>query len=265
MIRKISEKYRAFLDWIKPEKNKLKSFAKKITKTYFITISIIFLILLPFLDLPKSYNELGDFLAGIFSPVAFFWLVIGYLMQHEELQLNRKSLNQQMKEFSKSVKISDENLKLQKKIYEENKYAERQSNLPILYVTDVKPDPKNCLNEILIKIKNIGKKITNISFAEKSTIIIEGFNFSVLKKFEELEFKTEVDIINYNKMIYRHADNGDPRVLVKNLYMYFNDSRNVRFKTEIDIFYIIGEENSFYAEFSSFGRDLIVTEVDSGY
>ncbi|VTX66414.1 hypothetical protein [Acinetobacter ursingii] len=28
---------------------------------------------------PKSLNELGDFLAGVFAPIAFFWLILGYM------------------------------------------------------------------------------------------------------------------------------------------------------------------------------------------
>lgn len=48
-------------------------------------------------------NEIGDFLAGIFGALAFFWLVIGYFMQNSELKLNRKSLEKQIEEFEKSV------------------------------------------------------------------------------------------------------------------------------------------------------------------
>ncbi|WP_144173559.1 hypothetical protein [Pseudomonas sp. Kh13] len=35
-------------------------------------------------DMPL--NEVGDFLAGAFGPVAFLWLVLGFLMQSEELK-----------------------------------------------------------------------------------------------------------------------------------------------------------------------------------
>ena len=37
-------------------------------------------------------NEFGDFLAGVFTPVAFLWLIYGYLLQHEELEETRKTL-----------------------------------------------------------------------------------------------------------------------------------------------------------------------------
>lgn len=50
----------------------------------------------------KDINELGDFLAGAFGPVAFLWLVIGYLMQHSELRLNRVSIERQAEELGLS-------------------------------------------------------------------------------------------------------------------------------------------------------------------
>ena len=38
-------------------------------------------------------NELGDFLAGFFTPLAFGWLVYGYILQSRELSLQRKELS----------------------------------------------------------------------------------------------------------------------------------------------------------------------------
>ena len=39
-----------------------------------------------------NLNELGDFLAGFFTPLAFGWLVFGYLLQTKELRLQRQEL-----------------------------------------------------------------------------------------------------------------------------------------------------------------------------
>lgn len=260
----IVEKYMNFINWIRPEKRKLKTFAQKVTKTYFIALTAICILLLPILKLPSSYNELGDFLAGIFSPVAFFWLVIGYLMQHEELQLNRKSLNQQLKEFSNSVKISEENLALQRQIHEEKIESEKKSNLPILHIMDVKPDQEK-EGQLSITIKNIGKEITNISFTDNKSVIAERYDFSVLSRFDEIVLKVIVNIKEYNNIEYHEIEHSDPRLHVQKLIMYFNDSRNFRMQTELDIFFIMGEENSFYAEFMSFANSLIVGEAEFGY
>jgi len=48
-------------------------------------------------------NEKGDFLAGIFSPLAFLWLVYGYLQQGQELKQNTDALKLQAHELKNSV------------------------------------------------------------------------------------------------------------------------------------------------------------------
>ncbi len=48
---------------------------------------------------PDSFNELGDFLAGVFAPVAFFWLILGYIQQGKQLNQSINALEQQRIEF----------------------------------------------------------------------------------------------------------------------------------------------------------------------
>jgi hypothetical protein len=54
--------------------------------------------------LAMSPNEFGDLLAGISSPLAFFWLVFGFLQQGQELQASVGALELQSKELNDSVK-----------------------------------------------------------------------------------------------------------------------------------------------------------------
>ncbi|OEY95338.1 hypothetical protein BJD20_14705 [Acinetobacter proteolyticus] len=54
-------------------------------------------------------NEKGDLLAGIFSPLAFLWLVYGYLQQGQELKLNTQALTMQANELA----ISNSSLQTQ--------------------------------------------------------------------------------------------------------------------------------------------------------
>lgn len=48
-------------------------------------------------------NEWGDLLAGVFSPLAFLWLVIGYFQQGEELRHSANALWIQSEELRHSV------------------------------------------------------------------------------------------------------------------------------------------------------------------
>lgn len=48
-------------------------------------------------------NEFGDFLAGVFAPLAFFWLVLGFYQQGEELRASVDALTLQSEEMRHSV------------------------------------------------------------------------------------------------------------------------------------------------------------------
>ncbi len=48
-------------------------------------------------------NEVGDFLAGAFGPVAFLWLVLGFLQQGDELRQGTEALKLQATELKNSV------------------------------------------------------------------------------------------------------------------------------------------------------------------
>jgi hypothetical protein len=48
-------------------------------------------------------NEWGDYFAGVFAPLAFLWLVLGYLQQGEELRLSTEALRLQAEELKNSV------------------------------------------------------------------------------------------------------------------------------------------------------------------
>ncbi|MCH2496045.1 MAG: hypothetical protein MK104_03430 [Erythrobacter sp.] len=48
-------------------------------------------------------NEFGDMLAGVFAPLAFLWLVLGFLQQGKELQASVAALKLQGEELRNSV------------------------------------------------------------------------------------------------------------------------------------------------------------------
>ena len=52
---------------------------------------------------PTDLNSLGDFLAGAFAPLAFFWLVAGFYQQGKGLEQNSEALKIQAKELEKST------------------------------------------------------------------------------------------------------------------------------------------------------------------
>ncbi|WGM26204.1 hypothetical protein [Acinetobacter pittii] len=57
---------------------------------------------------PMPLNEIGDFLSGVFAPLAFLFLYLGYKQQGHELQQNTKALNLQAAELKNSVEQQKE-------------------------------------------------------------------------------------------------------------------------------------------------------------
>lgn len=53
--------------------------------------------------LDMELNAVGDFLAGAFSPLAFLWLVLGFIQQGQELRQGTKALELQAEELKASV------------------------------------------------------------------------------------------------------------------------------------------------------------------
>lgn len=56
----------------------------------------------------KGLNEVGDFLAGFFTPLAFLWLVYGYFLQSRELGLQRQELALQREKLGEQVELLQE-------------------------------------------------------------------------------------------------------------------------------------------------------------
>ena len=73
-------------------------------------------------------NELGDFLAGVFTPLAFLWLVIGYFMQSTELGLQRQELKHQREELA----LTRDKLGDQVELLKQQAEADHQRTLPRL-------------------------------------------------------------------------------------------------------------------------------------
>ncbi|MCH7395192.1 hypothetical protein MMP66_13070 [Acinetobacter dispersus] len=85
-----------------------------VTAIWIVIILSIFLF--TSLDHPKSLNEFGDFLAGVFAPIAFFWLILGYMQQGKQLEQNTKALEQQEIALQLQIDEMKENVKQQKEI-----------------------------------------------------------------------------------------------------------------------------------------------------
>ena len=90
-----------------------------------------------------NLNELGDFLAGFFTPLAFGWLVYGYLLQSKELRLQREELA-----------LTRDQLGQQTELLQEQVTANHQDSIPHFTAT--------ILNNWNWEIENKGGNAKNI-------------------------------------------------------------------------------------------------------
>ncbi|WP_394183391.1 hypothetical protein [Marinomonas posidonica] len=150
---------------------------------------------------PMRLNEIGDYLAGAFSPLAFLWLIIGYLMQNRELK-------NQIEEFKKTIKISERSLSFQEKVFKTqslNRFQEKQPN----FWNPSFGKYKNESGEFFctLRIINVGAKALKISMALEnlqsiSDVVHEANTGDVIEiktyiRFYEIKHKNDVFWINY--------------------------------------------------------------------
>jgi hypothetical protein len=115
--------------------------------------------------LPTSLNELGDFLAGIFAPIAFFWLILGYIQQGKQLDQNTRALEQQEKALQLQINEMKENVKQQKELAAIQKQqfdALYKAVKPIFAIRDSRftyfshPNGNDFLVEVKFSLTNLG-------------------------------------------------------------------------------------------------------------
>ena len=125
-----------------------------------------------------SLNELGDFLGGVFGPLATFWLILGFLQQGQELKQNTQALKLQADEIWNSVeqqerlaKASEEQLKLlidESKKEKKRLLKSQQPNFKLVRARGTTADANNATFEAVIT--NIGATASNLNFSIRENV-----------------------------------------------------------------------------------------------
>ncbi|WP_335958109.1 hypothetical protein [Acinetobacter bereziniae] len=216
---------------------------------FFIIFTIIyFLVLNRFFDVSLDKikalepNALGDFLAGTFSPLAFLFLILGYLQTNKslgqnteaisqqaialqqqaeslkqqakaldtqiaELQLANESYQRQVEEMEKSVEAQQNMFLLAQKQFEKNLEDERQLNSPrIDLIAENYKHKKTYNDEYEFDMTIINQGISLKSFKIKSSYwYVRKASNSSLDRKTNLEYS----IIDNNKRYLIHCYRND--------------------------------------------------------
>lgn len=127
-------------------------------------------------------NEVGDFLAGVFGPVAIFWLVLGFFQQGMELRQNNEALRLQASELKNSVEQQRELVAVTREQVSaeiSQMQAERDRRLaslePIFAFKTIYGHLSNGIYFFSCDVKNAGNKVTDLS------INIDSIHFKLLQ------------------------------------------------------------------------------------
>jgi len=116
--------------------------------------------------MPKSLNEFGDFVAGAFAPLAFFWLVRGFYQQGQgleqnsealrlqalELQSSTKALNDQVIEQRNLLAVTNDEIKINTDKNEFEKFVQLKQFQPFFHIDDLKIDTYGVNDSIITEL-----------------------------------------------------------------------------------------------------------------
>lgn len=165
-------------------------------------------------DMPL--NEIGDFLAGVFSPLAFLWLVLGFLQQGRELKASTDALTLQAAELRASVLQQEALVRVSRQQHEEEvkaRQAERQRNemqaQPVLDIESAMVARSSGLITSKFTLRNTGHQVTRVrpswtsnaavSLREHISVLANGASvpFDIVATADEIQnFFMHIDYID---------------------------------------------------------------------
>lgn len=106
-------------------------------------------------------NVLGDFLAGVFGPVAVFWLILGYFQQGRELKLQAEELRESVDQQRKQADVAEKQLQAMWAAQRYQANLEDRKAMPSLAVTALGASSGGILN-LALEVRNSGATVSNV-------------------------------------------------------------------------------------------------------
>lgn len=206
-------------------------------------------------QLPSELSSIGDFFAGMFAPLAFFWVIVSYYqsqkavsIQAKELNQNTKALADQVEEMRKTTEIQHQQLDEMKQQYKSLRRSEKIQLQPFILINY---DRKMEIFESQIKITiyfvinciNGSARKLSIYFNDHKTV--ESPYIEYITKNQTIEISvtvatTSIENLNNSKLdlMYYDIDNS----LVKQRFRFFSNQEDQN-KVIFDEFILEYSEN----------------------
>jgi hypothetical protein len=165
-------------------------------------------------QLPKEMNAWGDFFAGFFAPLAFLWLVLGYLQQGEELKHSTEALRLQAEELRNSVEqqsqlvaVSKEQMRQEYEALQEERELRRDAARPKFVPQYSGTVIGTGGVEHKLKIVNVGNTATKFRmYFEPPLESPKNFNVALVARDEVLSVPLRFALTSPSNAIIRYID-----------------------------------------------------------
>jgi len=153
-------------------------------------------------------NAFGDFLAGVFGPLAIFWLVLGFFQQGAELRNSAKALELQATELKSSVEqqkalaeVSNKQLELQKSEFSDALKRLSESKMPkfVISYNGIENVPNSPYNDSdsgplkhILSVANIGGTACEVEITLAYGDLQPNGPKVIWPQFEVIEFWVEL-------------------------------------------------------------------------
>lgn len=168
-------------------------------------------------------NSLGDFLAGAFAPLAFLWLVLGFLQQGKELRFSGRALTLQSVELANSVaqqaalvRVTRDQLSLENSVIARQEAELQRSAQPLLRFKPGASYPGDAgLRNFDFTLSNVGKKCTDLFVffddmedGTEFAMLDTGKSVSVTRQFPSMGYVSFVVTVSYmdDRMMSGHRE-----------------------------------------------------------